>query len=482
MKLRSLGACLVLATQLMTTQTWAKEADKTFLDPRLEAWNQIPESSLGIADQTKTVIVFVKQPQFQDRSGMPLGIAKQSEKQFITDYVTEIANDALVGTQFAVKGKLDVLWSSQAFVTLVDRATLARLSANPNIEGIVENIVIQLEQPIASTNSVKTDESKQTYGLQKIKAQSAWDQGLTGKGVIVGVIDTGIDESHPDLEGKVILNKDFTKDGNTTDHHGHGTHVSGTIAGGSASGKSIGVAPEAQIMMAKVFDKKGGATMEGLLKAMEWFLDPDGDPNTNDSPRVVSNSWGSNSQFSYGFRNVIRSWRRFGIFPNFAAGNSGFFFSINAPGAYPFSYAIGAVDENQKVTSFSSRGPTIWWESKWYPQFIKKPDVSAPGLDVYSSMPGGKWQRMSGTSMATPHVAGVIALMLQANPDLTVEDMQEILDTTAKDLGSNGKDNRYGHGIVQVDQVVERAKSWQRTKYVSFFQDKDPNQWGWDTP
>jgi len=482
MKLRALGLSLALSFSITPSTLGAKDSEGNFVDPRLEAWNSIPANSQGVADQFKTVIVFVKQPQFKDRSGMPLGVAKQIERQFITDYISDIADSALSGTQFATKGNADILWASQAFVTLVDRATLAKIAANPNVEGIVENIVIQLEQPIASTKAVKTDESKQTYGLQKIKAQSAWEQGLTGKGVIVGVIDTGIDETHPDLAGKVILNKDFTKDGNTTDHHGHGTHVSGTIAGGSASGKSIGVAPEAQIMMAKVFDKKGGATMDNLLKAMEWFLDPDGDPNTNDSPRVVSNSWGANSQFSYGFRNIIRTWKRFEIFPNFAAGNSGFYFSINAPGAYPFSYAIGAVDENQKVTSFSSRGPTIWWESKWYPQFIKKPDVSAPGLDVYSSMPGGKWSRMSGTSMATPHVAGVIALMLQANPDLTVADMQEILDTTAKDLGSNGKDNRYGHGIVQVDQVVERAKSWQRTKYVSFFQDKDPNQWGWDTP
>jgi subtilisin family serine protease len=453
----------------------------SFVDPRLEAWNSTVNQ--GAIEEQRSVVVILKQRAYTDRSGALKSFAIASEAMEKSDFIRSEASRLLPLDQQNVLGgnSIDVLWSSHAFVTSITRRALKDLSQDPAVEAILEDAVITLDAPITPTNKNKTDESQMTYGLQKINVQAAWDQGINGEGVVVGVIDTGVDADHPDLKGKIIDSRNFTSDQDAFDGNGHGTHVSGTIAGGKASGAFIGVAPGAKILAAKALSNNGSGQLSWLLKAMEWMLDPDGNPLTDDAPSVVSNSWGSSSMFTYGFRNIVQTWRRFEVFPSFAAGNSGFFFTVGAPGSYPFSYAVAAVDENHQVTSFSSRGPVIEFKGV-LPRFFTKPDIAAPGLNVLSSVPGGTWKRYSGTSMATPHISGVIALLYQINPQFTIAEIEEILNSTAMDRASKGKDNRYGHGVVQVDLAVERAKQWQTNDSVSFFQDKDPNQWVWGTP
>lgn len=458
--------------------------EAAFLDPSLNAWMSTKNDRSLLSEDKRSVIVFLKKPGFQDRSGATRAQAIRQERLFSNAFLKARA-DEIQALQTDKATSLHTLWSSNALVTRLNRAALKKLLKHSTIDGIIENKTFTLEEPPLSSQKIKTNESISTYGLQVIHAEDAWKTGVKGEGVVVGVIDTGVDVNHPDLAGKIVITKDFTEDNDNVDYHGHGTHVSGTIAGGNASGKNIGVAPQAKIMMAKVFNRKGQGNDAALLKAMEWMLDPDSDPQTKDAPRIVSNSWGSSSQFTYGFKNIVQAWRRFGVFPNFAAGNSGsMYFTVGAPGSYPFSFAVGAVDEKMNIASFSSRGPTLWRMGHFYPSFITKPNVSAPGVDVFSAAPGGKWQRMSGTSMATPHVAGVIALALQVNKNISIESLENILTSSALDRGKAGKDNKFGFGVVQADKVVAQARtiSSQTPALQGGFKDTNPAIWDWDTP
>jgi hypothetical protein len=280
-----------------------------------------------------------------------------------------------------------------------------------------------------------------------------WSElGINGTGVTVGVLDTGIDSNHETLAGRVVATKDFVsdyEDNAPNDGHGHGTHCSGTIGGTNAGGKHIGVAPGVNFMVGKIFGDSGSTTVAAIMNAMQWIADPDDNPETNDFPRVVSNSWGGplNNQWE----DIINTWRSVGIIPVFAAGNSGPRpNTVSAPGAYKQVISIGATDSQDKIARFSSRGPV-----QYYQETYIKPDVSAPGVDVYSAKPGGGFQNMSGTSMATPHVAGVVALMLQADPEIDAERVREILEQTALELGQPGKDGAYGSGRVNAFDAVQ---------------------------
>jgi len=478
---------MIIANAFIFTAIIASGPSKAFVDQRLEAWTS---SSLknSLVEDERRVIVYFKGPGYTNRSQLMKSNAIAAEREDMKDYLHNQARkfpSSSRNSNLIEASDVRILWSSQAIATSISRGQLNQLSHDPEIDGIIENVVITLDQPTMPKTPNKTDESVMTYGLQRINAKAAWDDGITGEGVKIGVIDTGVDQNHPDLVGKILLQKDFTSEKDNIDHNGHGTHVSGTIVGGNASGRAIGVAPGAKIIMAKVLDKSGSGYTEDLLAAMEWMIDPDGNPATNDAPRVVSNSWVANSQWFYGFRNVVRSWRRFEIFPNFAAGNSGFYFTVGAPASYPFAYAVGSVDENNSISSFSSRGPSIIFGDYYIPSFVTKPEISAPGSNVFSSIPKNKkgetYAYFSGTSMATPHIAGVLALALQSNPELKLEELEELLNSSVLPK-SKKKSNRYGNGIVQVDRVVTKAKLWPIKPTALYFQDKDPSLWAWDTP
>ncbi|MEW6056804.1 MAG: S8 family serine peptidase [Bdellovibrionota bacterium] len=293
-----------------------------------------------------------------------------------------------------------------------------------------------------------------TYGLKLLQIPGLREMAskVTGKGVRVGILDTGIEGSHPDLKDKVVAWGDFTREGSKTpvDGHGHGTHVAGTIAGGNASGTHIGVAPEASLVVGRIFDSGGSTTLDAILKAMQWMADPDGDASTKDFPVLVSNSWGGGFSSSSvdplenPMCKATQGWSKLGILPVFAAGNSGSRpGTVNLPAACPDAFAVGATDENDQIASFSSRGP-----AKWKTGTLIKPLVSAPGVKVVSSVPGGKYAAFSGTSMATPHVAGMAALMYQIAPNTDITAMGRLCSSTSKDLGDAGNDNDYGWGRI----------------------------------
>ena len=245
------------------------------------------------------------------------------------------------------------------------------------------------------------------------------------------------------------------------DDNGHGTHTAGTIAGGSAGGAPIGVAPDSRLVVARAMGASGVGSGSALLAAAEWMTDPDGNPATADQPDVVNNSWSASSANDTWFRPMIRRWIELGMVPVFAAGNGGpGAGSIASPAGYPEAVAVGALDEDDGVPSFSSRGPIVWQDPDGLGPtagtVLAKPDLAAPGVGIVSSVRSG-YLAYSGTSMAAPHVAGVAALVRQANPSLGPQAVADILRASAVDVGAPGVDPASGAGRVDAVRAIETA-------------------------
>ena len=347
------------------------------------------------------------------------------------------------------------LWATNALIVRAEPAVLDELAHDPAVASVTADTIVPLPKVTQEPVDTKLDDGEVVWSVQKIGAPDVWAQGLDGTGVTVGLVDTGADGTHPDLAGKIVAFHDFIGTSTTAiDGQGHGTHTAGTIAGCGKGGKKTGVAPGAKLIVARVFSEQGASTAD-LLKAMQWIMDPDGNPATNDAPRVCSNSWGSNSQTDKSFWNVIAAWRAAGIFPSFAAGNAGPRPStVGIPGGYPISFAAGATDSSDGIASFSSRGPISWDGVS-----MIKPDVSAPGHKVISCKDGGGYWSLSGTSMACPHVTGLVALMLQGNPSLKIEEIETILRDTSIDLGAAGNDNDFGRGRIDAKKACAMLSS-----------------------
>jgi len=243
-----------------------------------------------------------------------------------------------------------------------------------------------IQTPLAS--SIAAQRKEETWGINRVHAPAAWP--LTeGKGVKVAIIDTGIDTAHPDLSGSVDGGYSaITKTENPSDYqddNGHGSHVAGTVAGKRDGKGVVGVAPKARLYAVKVLDADGSGNLSDVIDGIVWAA-----KNKMD---VANMSLGAPVD-SEAMKRAVRFARGSGVVIVAAAGNSGA--SVGFPGAYEDTIAVAASDSNDKLASFSSRGPEV--------------DFIAPGVDVLSAKMGGGFASYSGTSMACPHVAGLAAL------------------------------------------------------------------------
>lgn len=249
----------------------------------------------------------------------------------------------------------------------------------------------------------------------QIGTPTAWEAGLTGKGVKVAVLDTGVDAGHPDLAGRVSETRSFIEGQEVADRNGHGTHVTSTVGGSGAgsAGKEQGVAPGAALAVGKVLSDQGTGTESQIIAGMEWAA-------RDVDAKIVSMSLGS-SEPSDGTDPMAQAVNALsaetGALFVIAAGNSGAPGSIGSPGAADAALTVGAVDSADQAAYFTSKGPR-------YGDQGLKPDVSAPGVDILAARSrlvagSGLYTSMSGTSMATPHVAGVAALLAERHPDWT---------------------------------------------------------------
>ncbi len=358
-------------------------------------------------------------------------------------------------------------WVFNGLAVTGDAQTLYALAARPDVAKIRANHVRRLPKP-GFTADEEPAQAPVVWNVERIGAPRVWEElGVTGKGVVVGSMDTGVQWNHPALINQYRgadgdHNYDWfdftgTYDDAPGDGYGHGTHTLGTAVGRGDENR-IGVAPDAQWIAVKVFTDDGMATDVDLHKGFQWMLAPTDlngqNPDPSKAPDVVNDSWGSGyPDADPSFWPDVAAWRAAGIFPSFSAGNEGALGdgSVSTPGAFPISFSAGATDADERIADFSSRGPSFWDEIK--------PDVSAPGVNVRSSLPTDSYGVGSGTSMAVPHVSGLVALLLDANPNLTVDDLEEFIRRTAVDLGDEGPDNAYGWGRIDAYRAVRWALS-----------------------
>lgn len=251
-----------------------------------------------------------------------------------------------------------------------------------------------------------------------------------GVGVKVGVIDTGIDLKHPDLQvvGDVnIINERKTG----KDDNGHGSHVAGTIAATDNEIGVIGVAHQANLYAVKVLDRNGSGWLSDVIAGLQWSID--------NGMEVVNMSLGTASNIQ-SFEDAVQAVNAAGIIQVGAAGND-YGGPVIYPAAYPEVIAVSATDDTDNIAVFSSVGPEV--------------ELAAPGVDIHSTWKGGGYNTISGTSMAAPHVTGTVALAIAAG----VTDVRGTLQATADDLGAGGKDNEYGYGLVDTEETVTGSQT-----------------------
>lgn len=382
--------------------------------------------------------------------------------------------------QFFIINCINVVCKKEVLVKISKMSDVEKISINKKVK------IPKLQKNVPEDrNALFSMEKKHIpWNLKMISADKAQKEvENSNNDVVVAIIDSGVDGSHPAIKNNyrgndeklkryswynVVTEKTGDKE-EPYDDRGHGTHVCGTILG-QRENSLLGVCPSAKWMAVKVFDSNGETDNAKLLKAGEWIMAPkdeNGTPHPEMAPKVVNNSWGGNSTDGF-YQDMVKKWREAGIFPVFSAGNVSQFNdggedSIGTPASYPEAYAVGAIRQDEIVAKFSLRGKSNYTENF-------KPDIVAPGVNILSSIPGGKYTIYTGTSMASPHVTGVVCLMLKANPNLSVDQIEKILNETATPLKDNNytttPNHGYGHGKVDALNAVKLSTGQKKGKDI----------------
>ncbi|MCB0547422.1 MAG: S8 family serine peptidase [Phaeodactylibacter sp.] len=402
---------------------------------------------------------------------------KEEKGQFVFEKLRAAAKESQ-GTVITVLEEAKANYRPFYIVNaILAKGSLALIREVAQLEAVVQvqdNPIIRMQEPIeeeteAAPVSFRNDLVE--WGVGNINADDVWAMGYTGQGVVIGGQDTGYDWDHPAIrdtyrgwDGSEADHNynwhdaihELIGDPNDTnpcgldntepcDDHSHGTHTMGTMAGSqSDDGKSIGVAPGARWIACRNMER-GDGTPATYIECFEWFLAPYGlngeNPDVRYAPHVINNSWscptgeGCNPSNFATMEMVVDNLKAAGIVVVVSAGNDGSACStVNTPAAmYENSFSVGATQPNDSIANFSSRGPVMVDGSGRL-----KPNVSAPGVGVRSSVLNGGFATYSGTSMAGPHVAGLVALLISAKPELAgqVEMIETIIEQTAVHLTS----------------------------------------------
>ena len=429
---------------------------------------------LETGETDRFVVQFAAEADLSDASGID---SFRGRGQFVVDALKGAAKaqrDAIALVRGTAGARAQSHWLRNTLIVKGNARLAERLAALPGVTEVRAERVFPLVVPVEIDVAVLAEEPE--WGVAKIGAPEAWAQGVLGSGIVVANIDTGVDFEHPALVNQYRGNLG----GGAFDHNyswwdptgvcgdtpcdnaQHGTHTMGTMVGGDGPGEftpDVGVAPGAQWIAAKgcedVFCTEGS-----LLSSGEFILEPtdlngeNGDVTRR--PDIVNNSWGGGPGDPF-YLGVVTAWRAAGIVPVFSAGNAGSGCnSGGSPGDYLESFSVGATDIGDLIAGFSSRGPSPFGKGM--------PDVSAPGVDVISTIPGGGYASFSGTSMAAPHTAGALALVLSAEPGLIgqVDASTAALRDTALDIlddqcgGDEDGDpnNVYGDGRIDAAAAV----------------------------
>jgi thermitase len=269
------------------------------------------------------------------------------------------------------------------------------------------------------------------WGMEKTEAAKAWAVTTGSADVKVGVVDTGIDYKHADFGSRVAKGKDFVNnDDDAFDDHYHGTHCAGSVGAGINNGGVVGVAPNVSMVAVKVLSKSGSGSYAGVANGIIYAGDQ--------GCQIISMSLGG-PQSSAVIDDAVKNAMSKGSLVVAAMGNDNSE-RPSYPAAAPGVMAVGATTSGDVRSSFSNFGKHI--------------SVGAPGSDILSTVPGGGYKSLSGTSMACPHTAGLAALVKSANPSFTAAQLKERIEKTADDLGDKGFDKYFGHGRINVGRAI----------------------------
>lgn len=314
---------------------------------------------------------------------------------------------------------------------------------------------MRLIEPVDGGGTAGPPSSDPLWGLARLGASEIWARGFTGAGVTVGHLDTGVDSTHPNLTGKVKANRVFAADGSSAgsqnpycDSGDHGTHTSATIVGSRiTSGICTGMAPDAELICGTVI--VGGEAVKRILAGMNWIV--------GEGVKLLSMSVGFEG-FDEAYRPIMQTLRDKGVLPIVAIGNSGIDKSYS-PGNYPEALSVGAIDTADLVPSFSCSENM---------NFGAVPSLCAPGVDIESAAPGGGYQSLKGTSMAAPHIAGLAALLLQAKPTASIDEIENAILQSCENPAYEDA-GRIGSGIPNGPKALDILLSGRASRASTLF-------------
>jgi subtilisin family serine protease len=368
-------------------------------------------------------------------------------------------------------------WIVNAIYVTSGEDVLKDIARQPEVKEIFAPRTYMIPE-LESAQEIDRDDAVE-WNIDRINAPQVWSTyAITGTGIVVASMDTGVQYNHPalvnhyrgNLGGSVFdHNYNWYDPTNTCspanipcDNVWQGTHTMGIMVGDDGAGNQIGVAPGARFIIVKVC-RSTGCSEAALLSGAQWVLAPTDLTGANLRPdlrpHVVNNSWGGFGGDTW-FQTMVQSWVAAGIFPAFSNGSTGAScYTSNSPADYPESYSAGYFDSNNVIAYYSSRGPSEIGG-------IIKPNIAAPGVNIRSSAPTDTYSTYSGASFASPHVAATVALMWAANPTLVgdVDGTRAILDSTAIDTsdlqcgGTAANNNVYGQGRLDAFAAVSQAK------------------------
>ncbi len=395
----------------------------------------------------------------------------RADQSLIANYLHDLESAQVVA-------QVRPLWIVNVIGVKAPKDIIRRLTAFRNID----SIHLDIPRPVKGANA---------WGVDQVRADQVWNlapTGYTGDGVIVGILDTGVDYNHSDLSDRMWINTAEDIDGDMTftaadnngidddgngfiddvigwnfsgtgnndpiDAQGHGTHVAGTVAGDGTGGTITGVAPAAQIMALRESNTIALSTEQECWAGMQYALD-NGADIVNFSSGWLDSWFPAYNTWRTAVNNLMDGGVLFVTIAHNDSNTTGSPNNVRTPGRVPLAVTVGATDNADAIGLFSNNGPVTWqtvapsFDYPWPPGLLK-PDVTAPGVDVNSTVLGGGYSgdTWNGTSMAAPHAAGVAALLLEKDPTLSPYELKFLLEETALELGAAGPDNVYGWGRV----------------------------------